>query len=64
VILAGLARYVGISEAHRRVLMRDGGGDALDAVIAAVGAVRGWHAADHRLIARHARYSREGRLYV
>jgi hypothetical protein len=64
VILAGLAGYVGISEAHRRVLMRNGGGDALDAVIAAVGAAQAWHTADHRLIARHPRYPREGRLYV
>jgi hypothetical protein len=63
-ILAGLAGYVGISGAHRRVIMRNGGGDALDAVIAAVGAARAWHTADHRRIARHPRYPREGRLYV
>ena len=64
VILAGLAGHVVISEAHRRVIMRNGGGDALDAVIAAVGAARAWHTADHHRIARHPRYSREGRLYV
>jgi hypothetical protein len=44
--------------------MRNGGGDALDAVIAAVGALRAWEAADHRHIARHARYRREGLLFV
>jgi hypothetical protein len=63
-ILAGLARYVRLSEPHRRTIMRNGGGDALDAVLAAVGAAQTWLAADHRHIARHPRYPREGRLYV
>jgi hypothetical protein len=44
--------------------MRNGGGDALDAVIAALGAARSWRTSDHGLIARHERYPREGRLYV
>jgi hypothetical protein len=44
--------------------MRNGGGDALDAVIAAVGGLGAWQAADHRLLARHPRYPREGKLYV
>ena len=35
-ILAGLAGYVALEDRHRRVVMRNGGGDALDAVIAAV----------------------------
>lgn len=64
VILDGLARYVKISPEHRRAIMRNGGGDALDAVIAAVGASQGFDAADHERIARHPRYPREGRLYV
>jgi hypothetical protein len=63
-ILAGLAEHVTISGTHRRVIMRNGGGDALDAVIAAVGASRAWQTADHRLIARHQRYPREGWLYA
>jgi hypothetical protein len=63
-ILEGLARHVEIGDADRRRIMRNGGGDALDAVLAAVGAVRSWQASDHRLIARHPRYPREGRLYV
>ena len=42
-------------------MMRNGGGDALDAVIAALGGVQAWHAADHRDVARH---PREGRLFV
>ena len=44
--------------------MRNPGGDALDAVIAALGATQAWQLADHRVIARHPRYRREGRLYV
>ena len=43
--------------------MRNGGGDALDAVLAAVGARHAWHAADHRAVARHPRYPREGMLF-
>ena len=49
---------------QRAAMMRDGGGDALDAVVAAVGAARAWGSTDHREAARHARYPREGRLYV
>jgi hypothetical protein len=63
-LLEGLGGHVLIEPAHRRVVMRNGGGDALDAVIAAVGAAQAWQAADHRGIARHPRYVREGRLYV
>jgi hypothetical protein len=63
-ILDGLAEQVAFTDADRRVMMRNGGGDAIDAVIAAVGAARAWQSCDHRLIARHARYPREGRLYV
>jgi hypothetical protein len=63
-ILEGLLAHVSISDAHRRVVMRNGGGDALDAVIAAVGAAQGYAAADHAQIARHERYPKEGRLYV
>jgi hypothetical protein len=63
-ILEGLSPHVTISDGQRRVMMRNGGGDALDAVIAAVGAAQAWRAADHRQIARHPRYPREGRLFV
>src|SRR5581483_5504870 len=56
VILDGLAQCVTISEAHRRVMMRNGGGDALDAVIAALGGARAWELCDHRHIAGHYRY--------
>jgi hypothetical protein len=63
-ILDGLARHVRVDGRQRRLMMRNGGGDALDAVIAAVGAAQAWQAADHATIARHPRYPREGRLYV
>jgi len=63
-ILEGLGNEVVISAAHRRVIMRNRGGDALDAVIAAVGTLHGYNAANHSEIAMHARYPREGRLYV
>jgi len=63
-ILAGLSRWVRISDRHRRTIMRNPGGDALDAVIAAVGALHGFREADHAAIARHDRFPREGRMYV
>jgi hypothetical protein len=63
-ILDGLARHVCIADGERRRIMRNGGGDALDAVLAAVGAARSWRETDHERVARHQRYPREGRLYV
>lgn len=63
-ILDGLTEHVLFTDAQRRIMMRNGGADALDAVIAAVGAARAWKNADHTRIARHPRYKREGRLYV
>lgn len=47
-----------------RRMMRNPGGDALDAVIAGVGAARAVAAADHAAIRKHPRYRHEGRLYV
>jgi hypothetical protein len=63
-ILEGLDRFVQISPTQRLAIMRNAGGDALDAVIAAVGALDGWRNADHAAISRHPRYSREGKLYI
>ena len=63
-ILAGLEPHVDIPDAFRRVVMRNPGGDALDAVIAAVGARRAVASADHAAIAAHLRYRREGHMYV
>jgi hypothetical protein len=64
VILDGLSRHVALGDTDRRRIMRNGGGDALDAVLAALGAINSWRLSDHQLIARHTRYPREGRLYV
>ena len=63
-IFAGLAGLVRIDDRQRRVMMRNPGGDAIDAVLAAVGAARAWRATDHVAVSRHARYPREGFLYV
>jgi hypothetical protein len=63
-ILDGLEPLVTIDPPHRRVVMRNGGGDALDAVIAAVGGWRAWRRTDHPAVARHPRYRREGKVYV
>ena len=64
VILAGLAEHVSIGRVRRQTLMRDNGGDALDAVIAAVGAALAWPQTDHGSVASHPRYLREGRHYA
>ena len=63
-ILDRLCGVVEVSERDRRRIMRDPGGDALDAVIAAVGARASWQRTDHAAVARDARYRREGYLYV
>ncbi|HYE15556.1 MAG TPA: hypothetical protein VD968_14020, partial [Pyrinomonadaceae bacterium] len=63
-ILDNLATHLHINSTDRLRIMRNGGGDALDAVIAALGALRSWRSTDHRHVARHPRYPREGRLYV
>jgi hypothetical protein len=63
-LLDGLAGQVSFDQRQRRVMMRNGGGDALDVVVAAVGAAQAWQAADHGSIARHPRYPREGRLFI
>ncbi len=63
-ILAHADKWVRISDRHRRVIMRNPGGDALDAVLAAVGAFRGFCAADHAVLSTHPRLTREGWMYV
>ena len=63
-ILGWLSGAVRFDDRFWRVMMRSPGGDAIDAVIAAAGAASAVRAADHRAIARHPRYRREGRLYV
>ena len=62
-ILAGLSDLVWISTHRRRLILGDPGGDALDAILAAVGTLHGVRAADHASIRGHARYPREGYIY-
>jgi hypothetical protein len=62
-ILRGIEDFISIKPHQRRVLMTNPGGDALDAVLAAVGS---WHAFlkdDHASISKHSRYPFEGRVY-
>ncbi|MGI9474683.1 MAG: DUF429 domain-containing protein [Rubripirellula sp.] len=59
-------RFVGatISDHRRRLIMKDSGGDAIDAVLAGVG---GWNAvrdADHLRVAGDDRYPMEGFVFV
>jgi hypothetical protein len=62
-IVAGIANLVQVAPRDRRVMMRDPGGDAIDAVLAALGAAQAFASVDHSAISRHARYPREGHLY-
>ncbi|MBX7106112.1 MAG: DUF429 domain-containing protein [Gemmataceae bacterium] len=63
-ILDRLQSLIELTTGFRRIMMRNPGGDALDAVIAAVGGWQAFRDADHAAIARHPRYRHEGRLYV
>jgi hypothetical protein len=63
-IVEGLAPFVELPRPMLRVALADPGGDALDAVIAALGASQAWAAADLDAIAAHPRYRREGFLFV
>ena len=63
VILERISRHVAFTPRQRRVMMRNGGGDAIDAVLAAVGGQQAWAGTDHRMVARHPRYRLEGKLF-
>ncbi len=63
-ILDGLGGRVTIAAGDRLRMMRDGGADALDAVLCGVGAWRCWREYDHAALGRHPRYSREGCHYA
>lgn len=63
-ILRGLRAHVAFSEHRRRVTTTDPGGDALDAVLAALGAALAFREADHEGIAAHPRYRLEGRHFA
>lgn len=63
-ILAGLSESVVMDSTLRLRIMRDGGADGLDAVLAGIGAWRCWREYDHEAIGKHPRYSREGCHYA
>lgn len=63
-IVDALSEELEISRSQRLVMMRNPGGDALDAVIAAAGGAWSWHNTDHAAVAKHPRYRFEGRMYV
>ncbi len=62
-IYEGLVGQIEIPPSLKRLMARNPGGDAIDAVLAAVGAWRAWSGADHAGIAAHARYPLEGYVY-
>jgi hypothetical protein len=62
-VLDGISKLIEIPAAMRSRMMRNPGGDALDAAIAAVGTWQSWQSVDHAEIRRHPRYRFEGRLY-
>lgn len=64
IILEWLSERVAVGDGFRRAMMRNPGGDALDAVLAAVGAWDGYRGADHAAIRRHPRYPTEGLIFV
>jgi hypothetical protein len=63
-IVEWLATRVLLAAPHRRVMMRNPGADALDAVIAAVGAFDAYTSADLAAIAAHPRYRHEGLVFA
>jgi hypothetical protein len=63
-IVAGLREHLDFDAGHARVMARNPGGDALDAVIAAIGGLHAWENSDHGHIAGHSRYRREGKLFI
>ena len=64
IILDRLKQSVEIDATFVRRIQRNGGGDALDAVLAAVGSWESWQTSDFGAIARHPRYAREGRIFA
>lgn len=62
-ILAGIEPFVEIDETSRRTMLNNPGGDALDAVLAAVGVWSAWKSLDVAAIAAHARYRHEGLVF-
>jgi hypothetical protein len=62
-ILRTLRRFVEMSPGQVRAVNQNRGGDALDAVIAAVGVFSDWRRCDWETMRSHERYAREGRVF-
>lgn len=62
-ILDGLRGMIEVSEPDRKQILSNRGGDALDAVIAAVGTWDAWRRTDVSVIQSHPRYPHEGMVY-
>lgn len=63
-ILLGIDGMVKISAEDRRKIMRNPGGDALDAVLAAVGAAQAWSNFTRSGLQNHPRFRKEGLVYA
>lgn len=63
-ILRGLWAHVGFAPSHRREMLTNPGGDAIDAVLAALGAWRAFRREDLAGMASDARVSREGWVFA
>ncbi|MEM9826257.1 MAG: DUF429 domain-containing protein [Planctomycetota bacterium] len=63
-ILRCIESFVQWTSHRRQVMMRDSGGDALDALLAAVGSWQAYGAADHEAIWQSPRYRFEGHVYA
>ncbi|MGF1633627.1 MAG: DUF429 domain-containing protein [Phycisphaerae bacterium] len=63
-ILRGLKPFVNISPGQRKVMLQNPGGDAMDAVIAAVGGWAGFCRTDHPALANDDRHPREGYVFM
>lgn len=64
-ILGGIRRHASFGQRHRRVMLENPGGDAIDAVLAGVGAFAAWRRGDWRERAlREPRIAREGWVFA
>jgi hypothetical protein len=62
-ILEGLREQIDLEPAQIKTMLSNPGGDALDAVIAAVGVWDAWREMDHEAVRAHPRYAREGLVF-
>lgn len=64
IILDAIRSRVTLRENLVRIIQRNPGGDALDAVLAAVGGWESWQSTDAAALQQHPRYRREGRIFA